>query len=35
MRFEADTPAALAAIQGFMEGQVRTIIADTEREGLD
>jgi phosphomannomutase/phosphoglucomutase len=31
MRFEANSPAALAAIQQFMEGHVRSIIAETER----
>jgi len=32
MRFEANDPAALAAIQQFMEGHVRSMIAKTERE---
>ena len=32
MRFEANDPAALAAIQQFMEGHVRSIIAKTEQE---
>lgn len=32
MRFEANSPAALAVIQQFMEEQVRTIIAQAERD---